>query len=422
MRELNNGIFEIDEMDNIMLIGDIHGDYQVFLHCLIDLCECCYISNIKNNIEHVSWKENNNSIVIFCGDIIHRQRYIDNILDDECSDILLLKTILRLQKEANENGGKVIIISGNHEIMNIINPDDNRYTSPFNIDRNKKYFTNNNFVNYYISQSYAWIKINDILISHGGLCSNYLNYITTDKINGQDIVAYINTKYKEFFKDYVIDKNKNVDSIEGYNLFIKEHLPFSNKSNIFWCRQWGFESDCNLLRISLNKINCNKMIMAHCPQFLNPKKQQMINFKCYDDTNNYYRIACIDLGMSRSFDNNSPDLFYKYLQYNFNRKMAILKLKYNDDKLYFDDTCIITKKLSCIQYLLIKYGITKEEWQQYGIKSNWLGFDKIQKLTDNECVDETTELTPENIIKCLLYPVICKKEKLKSITEFKNLF
>ena len=46
MYEIKNGIFETNNDDNIYIIGDIHGDYQCLIHCLIDLCNVCNISNI----------------------------------------------------------------------------------------------------------------------------------------------------------------------------------------------------------------------------------------------------------------------------------------------------------------------------------------------------------------------------------------
>ena len=97
MREINNGIFETDNSDEIYAIGDIHGDYQCFIHCLVDLCNACYISGYeKYNGEYkeiITWNDNNKSIIIFCGDLIDRKRF-DHVLDDECSDIFIIETIL----------------------------------------------------------------------------------------------------------------------------------------------------------------------------------------------------------------------------------------------------------------------------------------------------------------------------------------
>ena len=170
MKELHIGIFQTDINDNIFVIGDIHGDYQCFIHCLVDLAKCCHISKIENDREIIEWNANNNTILIFTGDLIHRKRF-DHVLDDECSDIFIIETLLNFK----EKGHNIIITAGNHEIMNIMDPDIDTYTSPLNIEKNKEYFTNKNFINRFIANTYAWIKINDILISHGGLCSDYLN-------------------------------------------------------------------------------------------------------------------------------------------------------------------------------------------------------------------------------------------------------
>ena len=50
-------------------------------------------------------------------------------------------------------------------MMNIMTPNMENYTSPLNRSENKKYFTNKEFIRDFISNSYAWIKLNDILNS-----------------------------------------------------------------------------------------------------------------------------------------------------------------------------------------------------------------------------------------------------------------
>ena len=146
----NSGIFQTDKSDqNIYVCGDIHGDYQCLIHCLVDLCKVCEITKIYDDEEYsyksreyLSWIPKTNSVVIFSGDLIHRKRYEDHVLDDECSDIYIITNILRLKKEANKYGGDIIIISGNHEIMNIVQPDEDVYTSEKNIETNIKFFSN----------------------------------------------------------------------------------------------------------------------------------------------------------------------------------------------------------------------------------------------------------------------------------------
>jgi len=439
MKEIYNetGVFKCNEEDKIFIIGDIHGDYQCLIHCLVDLCKVCYINKIYDdnefntkNRENLKWKKGNNSVIVFCGDLIDRKRF-DNILDDECSDIFILKTLLRLKKEAIENKGNIIIISGNHEIMNIVNIEENLYVSPANLSSNHKYFKDSDFINNYVANSYAWIKINDILIAHGGLCSDYLKFLD-NKIDSKKIISFVNSEYRKFFKDYNDSMKNNKENTElSNNLFINYDLINKSTHNIFWCREWGYgKINCDKLKTILKQVDCEKMIISHCPQFLSPNDPKMINFECLSlekesTINNEYLLARIDLGMSRSFDYNIDDnKFLDYLSNNYNRKISVLQLSNNNNKLYFNKNGIITYKLSCIQYLLLKYGITFNEWTDKKINSNWVGFKYINNLLDtiknkNDNVDINCKKS-NNVLLCLLYEIYMKNIKLESIDQFNN--
>jgi hypothetical protein len=448
----NSGIFTYNNFDkDIYVLGDIHGDYQCLVHCLVDLCKVCKITNLISNNqyknrEYLEWT-NSNSIIVFCGDLIHRKRFEDHVLDDECSDVYIIKTILRLKKEAKKSGGDVIIIAGNHEIMNILQPDENIYTSEKNLATNIDFFSDIKSVNDYIINSYAWIKINDILIAHGGLCSDYLDYIDTknEKIKGDEIIKYVNDKYHEFFKNFNY-RNIKKDMI-GYNLFIEYDFVNKHKHNMFWCREWGYDTvDCEKYKNILNVVNCSKMIIAHCPQFLSPDKPKMINFECKKTTDNkVYNLARIDLGMSRSFDYNKHDNFIYYLNNNYNRKMSVLKLQFNNknNELFFNINSVVTNKLSCIQYLLLKYGLKLSDWTNKNIDTNWLGFDFIEPIindivnpdnkdlysdsSDSKCglVNNKKNLNSDNqktIIMCILYPLVnIDINNINSIMQFNDL-
>ena len=454
----NSGIFTYkDENKPIYIIGDIHGDYQCLIHCLVDLCKVCNITKLINddfgyvNREYIEWN-NSEAIVVFCGDLIHRKRFEDHVLDDECSDIYIIKTLLRLKKEAIESNGNIILLSGNHEIMNITQADESIYTSPKNLKANISFFSNSKFINEYIENSYAWIKINDILIAHGGLCSDYLDYIdiSSSDLKGDEIIKFVNDKYHEYFKNFNI-KTARKDLI-GFNLFIDYDVENKNKHNMFWCREWGYDSiNCDHYSKILKTVNCGKMIIAHCPQFLSPEKPKMINFECKKkESDDIYNLARIDLGMSRSFDYNKHDNFIFYLNNNYNRKMSVLKLEYSNNELIFNNKGIITDKLSCIQYLLLKYGLKLSDWEAKDINTNWIGFDYIDpvvnKILDSDisdlsemsddietkCSDSSSngkkkiranpELINQNtVIMCILYPLVnIDVNKIKSIIQFNN--
>lgn len=421
MRETSDGIFSVEKSDNIYIIGDIHGDYQCLIHCLVDLCKCVETTRIyndeENNInvrEHLEWKPDNNSTIIFCGDLIHRKRYLDHVLDDECSDVYIIKTLLRLKEQAKQYGGNIILIAGNHEIINILDPNESIYTSPFNLQSNYNYFSNVEYINEYIRNSYAWVKVGDTLIAHGGLCSEYLNYINRESTK-ENIVSYINKKYHKFFNNF---DYKNVDkNSDEYNLFIYYNMNQKYKHNPFWCREWGYDNiNCQNMDTLLKNVSCKKMIIAHCPQFMSQTKPKNINFECKLGENNY-ALARIDLGMSRSFDYNKYDNFLKYIKYNYYRKISVLNPTITNSKMVFGYNNVISMKLSCLQYLLLKYGITENDWNKSGIQTNWLGFKYIDKiLSKNPDINESSNKDMIN----LLYPIINENIKLTSVDLFKN--
>jgi len=426
IKENEYGIFTADIKDNIYVIGDVHGDYQVFVHCLVDLCDCCTITKVYDdeennyvNREYLSWVKGCKNIIVFCGDIIHRKRFKNTILDDECSDIYLLETLFRLIEEARKNGGDIIYILGNHEIMNILDPDEDSYTSQLNLQKNKIFFEDKNKINQLINNSYAWIKINDTLIAHGGLCSNYLDNLKDVIIDDNDIVKYVNENFRRYFLNF---DNKNIKTKDiSFNLFIQFDIKKKNTHNLFWCREWGYNNiDCSQFKYILERINCKKMIIAHCPQFLSSSKPKMINFECLNKENNDFNLARVDLGMSRAFEYNKDDQFINYIKNNFNRKMAVLKIRVVNNSISFNSESIITNKLSCLQYLLLKFGLKKEDWIKKNIKTDWIGFKYLDKIKTDKLISDTdSSCMNDNALLCLLYPCLKdNKQIIKSIVLF----
>jgi hypothetical protein len=497
--EVSNGIYEVrKDAGDIFVVGDLHGDYQVLIHILVDLCSCCEITKIYddvensyNNREFLSWLPGNKSVVVFCGDLIHRKRFNDHILDDECSDVYIIETILRLKEEAIKQGGNIILILGNHEIMNIIQPENEMYTSPNNIKKNRDFFTNTNNVTMLVNNSYAWVKLNDILISHGGLCSDYFLYIESystkfDKnVKGKALISYVNDEFRNFFSNgnylqfasrggdggrggggccnvegirndrkiggwisLLLQRTSLIGGSNGYDLFVKQDLSNKKSHNMFWCREWGYSGiDCEKFKDIVSKVECSKSIIAHCPQFLSPDKPKMINFECKlskscnksifnNGVNDSYGIARIDIGMSRCFEYNLENNFLYYLGTNYNRKISILKLLHNkcNGELYFNYSSIITMKISCIQYLLLKYGLSVKEWNSKKQHSNWNGFKYIDSIINdkNHCKNNAIKLELQrysakyenntNALYTLLYPIKNKLiQNLKSVAYFNEL-
>jgi hypothetical protein len=100
----------------IIVLGDIHGDYNV----AIKMLKAGNLIDINEN-----WI-GGESYVVQVGDQVDRCRPQGNYPcnhelgtdNDEASDILILKLFNKLHEQAVKAGGKVISLLGNHELMN----------------------------------------------------------------------------------------------------------------------------------------------------------------------------------------------------------------------------------------------------------------------------------------------------------------
>ncbi len=141
-------------VDKILAIGDLHGGFDELRTFLI---------NNKITDKNLNWIWGNGHLV-FAGDVFDR--------GDKVTECFWL--IYKLEKEASLAGGKVHLILGNHEIMELSG--DKRYLA-------KKYIDLCNRLNFNYSALYGkktilgkWLRsknaiivINDILFVHGGI-------------------------------------------------------------------------------------------------------------------------------------------------------------------------------------------------------------------------------------------------------------
>lgn len=108
----------------IIAIGDLHGDWNMTLESL-------KIAGVIN--EDNDWI-GDDTVVVQIGDQIDRCRgyqykcdHKNATINDENSDVKILKFFTSLHKQAQEKGGAVYSLLGNHELMNVMG--DLRYVS-----------------------------------------------------------------------------------------------------------------------------------------------------------------------------------------------------------------------------------------------------------------------------------------------------
>lgn len=92
----------------VIAVGDVHGDYDAF----VALLQRSGLLDAK-----LRWS-GRNAVLVQTGDILDRGPKDRDVMD----------LLMRLEKEAAKKGGRVVVLLGNHEVMNLIG--DLRYVSP----------------------------------------------------------------------------------------------------------------------------------------------------------------------------------------------------------------------------------------------------------------------------------------------------
>ena len=339
-----SGVFS--ELPNeLFVIGDIHGDFFTLKQSLeltnciefdeynetIEYNETDQLYEIKDGCEYYSVEKNNvrwnptkiNSYIVFAGDIIDRCRptklydCINTVADENC-DYKIFKLLLDLDKEARNYNSRIIIVLGNHELLNLNK--DVKYVSNKGKKDNIRLNNIDTLINENIQNIFGIVRINRYVIVHGGI-----NDIFFDKVN-------------LFFEEKL--KNDNIETIEVYNNYLRRFIT-DKVSNIeldiilqdispFWDRTLGGIDSLNkdqCTKIFLKNIlnirpynpeeNHLKIIVAHCPQFVGVKNINLVDCQGFKN-----RIFRIDVGMSRAFDS-----------YKLNEELYILLDSINEDNI-----------------------------------------------------------------------------------------
>jgi len=303
----------------VYAFGDIHGDIEALLSCLIDVAKVMKIENGKPVwIGKSNW-------VIFCGDLVDRAR--NHTIERGEGEILyeeekILYIIRYLDKLARRDNGRIITIIGNHEMMNLER--DFRYVSKFCLTQNntinnkvqrdnnrQKRFTKGGVINYLLRNDnsiYAIVRIDDFIFCHGGIimdtvklvCQKFIDNNANNKCEDQnDLFREINNRATECFDNINIGWPHKTQKFGD---------KFSKKNgyhtNVLWNRKWGesvcSDNECNLFDTLRNYIKPYhidmNLVVGHCPQPFSKTKPTNINSCCNE------RLWRIDVAMTRGFD------------------------------------------------------------------------------------------------------------------------
>lgn len=286
-------VTRIPSADRLVAIGDIHGDLQKARQALM-------VAQVMD--ENGQWI-GGNTTVVQVGDLLDRG-------GDEIKVIYLLE---KLKQQADKSGGRVVILNGNHEIMNV--EGDFRYVTPAGMEEFKRwanwYTVGNDMKNLCEGLGHqrdifegipavlpeAWRARMAALRPGGPISSRFLSTHPTVVIVGGSVFVHGG-----------LLPTHTYHGLERMNEEVKDWIlggkgqrgpPYVHgKDAVVWLRKYSTsDSHCSLLEKALASIpGAKRMIVGHTIQKLG------INGACEN------RVIRVDVGMSRGCINGIPEV------------------------------------------------------------------------------------------------------------------
>lgn len=223
------------DVDKIFAVSDIEGNYYSFVNLLIG-------NNITD--QNLNWTFGDGHLVLN-GDFLDRGYYVTQVL----------WLIYKLEQEAQEAGGAVHFILGNHEIMNLegnFKYVRNKYiklASELGIDH-VDFYNDENVIGRWMRSKNIVEKVDNIIFVHAGI-SNML-------LNEQQSLIELNSIARDY---YGYDLENNNSTIQ--NLIFSSFGPL-------WYRGLVKPSS-NYEKASANEVNsfldyysAEKIVIGHC--------------------------------------------------------------------------------------------------------------------------------------------------------------
>jgi ASC-1-like (ASCH) protein len=299
--EHSSPIYNIDESQNIVVIGDIHGD-------LTSLLVILYASRLIN--DNLEWA-GGNSFLIFTGDLLDDYRdssSIDFMKQHPADEITIISYLADLNAQSLKLGGRVLLCIGNHELINII---ENRFV--YVSEPTKKYFSDNLSSreeqfrpNSKLRQKLSclfepFILINSkYFVCHAGVTPKFIEDLNLHyKLPVMDNLAQFSRDMKN-----IIMVGCNTD-----NEWIMEHIMPGHPDAFFWTRHYRTkDQSCSIFE------NVSKLLGL----------TDLILIKGHDTQDNIVqscnkKIYIIDTTISRAFlpknKKNSEKFISDYMNY-----------------------------------------------------------------------------------------------------------
>lgn len=202
--------------NRIIAIGDIHGDYLIFIE-LLKLSKV-----IDNNLNWIG----NNTFIIQLGDTLDGKRpnvKIDNDFLNTTGEIEITELILKLDKKAKVYGGRVISILGNHELYPYYFNNDksfnDKYVKKVDLKEYKKRFKMDRFKYYQPGKPGAIllgktrpliVQLGKFIFTHGSLNIDFVKGCLENNLNITSTNYVDINKVNKIVSDWLCGKSNKV--------------------------------------------------------------------------------------------------------------------------------------------------------------------------------------------------------------------
>lgn len=329
--------------DRIVVFGDIHGDLSLAIDMLTQSGVATYDGNNNNDIKWIG----GTTYVVQVGDQIDRCRPSDGMqcshpratYNDEDNDIKIMEMFNNLNIQAKKEGGAVISLLGNHELLNALGRMD--YVSYKGIKQFEGYVDpespNRVFSNGLEARIHAFqpghaygkmmgctrlpaVIIGSNLFVHAGIIDALIEELRMDSATD---LEKINIKIKRWLLG-LLDQH-----------YVEKIIKYS-KNSMFWSRVLGMippgtsltDPLCaDNIKNVLKLFNIGSMVIGHTPQ----------SFMYHNDINSVCdsKVWRVDNGSSSAF-NGFDSAFIRTGTRNKNRRMQYLEIL-NDTNFFVCD-------------------------------------------------------------------------------------
>ena len=264
----------IEKKERVVIIGDLHADYNKTIQLFIKLK---LVKNVNN--KYIWDAKPLNTVVVQLGDQLDGG---GRGKGESYGELEIINFMEDIHSQAFVKGGGVYSLIGNHEIMNLLG--DFRYASNKDIDnqggeelRRQLFKPGGDLFNRLSCTRNVILQIGSFLFTHAGIVPDNLKDVKDPK----KFINKINYLMRQFLQG---KKDENDAEIKKYFL--------EKDTSIIWNRHYGNETaNCNEVEEVVKTLNIGSMIVGHTVQ-------NKINSKC---DNKLWRV---DVGISGIFDND----------------------------------------------------------------------------------------------------------------------